>query len=87
MKGITTPDFNFDLDGVECYLEIGSRKANPHKRRQAKVIENVVALRRNPNFIYLQLFKNDIDLMEKCIETPDDLLSFLYNHEKSIYTR
>lgn len=87
MKSITTPDFNFNLNEVECYLEIGSRKANPHKRRQLKVMEKVANLKKNKGLIYLQLFKDDIDLMEESIETTDDLLTFLHEHSEAIYTR
>jgi hypothetical protein len=85
MKSITTPDFYFNLYEVECYLEIGSRRVNAHKRRQTRVMEKVVDLKKSKRIIYLQLFKDDIELMEEYIETTDDLLSFLYEHEESIY--
>jgi len=87
VKALTTPDFYFNLNGVDCYLEIGSRRGNAHKRRQSKVMERVVEIKKNRGIIYLQMFRDDIIQMEESIETTDDLLSFLYEHNRSIYTR
>lgn len=86
MKSITTPDFNFTIDGVECFLEIGSRSINSHKRRQARVMEKMMELRKNKPRIYLQMFNEDIALFEESVETQEDLLSYLYEHERTLFT-
>ncbi|MDH5533668.1 MAG: hypothetical protein OEX81_04550 [Candidatus Pacebacteria bacterium] len=84
VKSMTTPDFNIQLDGIDIYLEIGSRKLTPHKRRQLSVIRRVVELKKNKRFLYLQLFKDDIDFIEENIETKEDFLDYLLKHQRAI---
>ena len=87
VKKVTTPDFYFVINGVECYLEIGSGRATAHKRRQARVMETAMNLDKSKPTLYVQLFRDDIRLLEEYVETTDDLLAFLYEHELAIYTR
>lgn len=86
VKSMTIPDFNMKLDGIDIYLEIGSRSLTSHKKKQLKVMRRVVELKKNKRFLYLQLFKDDIDLMEEIVETKEDLLSFLLKHQWAIFS-
>jgi hypothetical protein len=86
VKSMTTPDFNIKLGGIDIYLEIGSRKFTPHKKRQLRVMRRVVELKKGKRLLYLQLFKDDIDFMVELVETKEDLMDYLLKHKWAIST-
>jgi len=77
-KNLTTPDFRVELDNIVCFIEVGSHKSGPHKKRQQKIAELASKSKGDFKFIYIQLFKKDIDELEE-VDSLSDLLIFLQN--------
>ena len=66
------------VDEGVCFIEVGSHKSVPHKKRQQKIAELASKSKGDFKFIYIQLFKKDIDELEE-VDSLSDLLIFLQN--------
>lgn len=84
-KNLTSPDFYFHYQGIDCFLEVGSHRQNAHKRRQQSVVEEAVTFKHGKKILYLQLFKDDIDFVCQNIGSAEDLINYLYSHPQAVF--
>lgn len=87
VKYVTTPDFYFVIDGIRCFLEVGSNTADGHKQEQQKVMEEAIKHPEAADVLYAQIYNGHIDMLEQNVHTQEELLVFLYELSHAVYAQ